>query len=71
VPDVPGVGWMDDFFILASAILNFWQYQVQQRGQKTAIIWIKRLKWIMVFFAVSFSFFCILFGALVIKSLIK
>ena len=47
IPDVPVVGWVDDFFITATTLLNCVQQFTAETSQTLSAI-AKTLKWILI-----------------------
>lgn len=65
IPDFPPIGWIDDFFITATATLNLIQKAVEDSVPWLAQI-AKNLKWIMIILGIIAVLLVVLCGALII-----
>ena len=68
VPDVPIIGWFDDFFVTSSALFNCIQQFVED-GNDVLVKVIKWLKWTCLLLTVLIILIFILVTATVIKLL--
>lgn len=66
IPDIPGLGWIDDFFVTATASLNLIQKSAQGSVQWLATI-AKSLKWLTVIVGIIAVLLVVLLGATIIK----
>ena len=66
IPDIPVVGWVDDFFITATAVLNLIQQHTQESMQWLSAI-AKTLKWITVALGVIVVLLVALFASLIVS----
>lgn len=66
IPDIPVVGWVDDFFINATAILNLIQAECSQTNQWLASI-AKGLKWVVIALGVVFILLVLLLGSFIVS----
>ena len=66
IPDVPVIGWIDDFFITATATLN-----LIQKAAEDSMPWLsaiaKTLKWITVILGIIAILLVVLCGTLIVK----
>ena len=65
IPDFPVVGWIDDFFITATATLNLIQKAVEDSVSWLAQI-AKNLKWIMIILGIIAILLVVLCGTLLV-----
>lgn len=68
IPDVPVIGWIDDFFITATATLNLIQKAVEDSVPWLAQI-AKNLKWIMIILGIIAIILVVLCGTLILSLL--
>lgn len=68
IPDVPVIGWIDDFFITATATLNLIQKAVEDSVPWLAQI-AKNLKWIMIILGIIAILLVVLCGTLLVSVL--
>lgn len=66
IPDIPVVGWIDDFFITATASLNLIQKSAEDSIQWLATI-AKTLKWLMIIVGIIAILLVALLGAALVK----
>lgn len=66
IPDIPVIGWIDDFFITATATLNLVQKCAQGSMQWLAMI-AKTLKWLIVIVGIIAVSLVALVGAAIVK----
>lgn len=66
VPDIPVVGWIDDFFISATGILNLIQAEVSKTSQGIAQ-GIKMLKWLIIGIGIIAILLVLLLGSLIVS----
>lgn len=64
IPDIPVIGWVDDFFVTATATLNFIQKAAEDSEEWLATI-AKTLKWIIVLLGVIAILLILLCGTLI------
>lgn len=68
IPDVPVIGWIDDFFITATATLN-----LIQKAAEDSVPWLaqiaKNLKWIMIILGIIAILLVVLCGSLILSLL--
>ena len=68
IPDVPVIGWIDDFFITATATLN-----LIQKAAEDSVPWLaqiaKNLKWIMIILGIIAIILVVLCGTLILSLL--
>ena len=66
IPDVPVIGWIDDFFITATATLN-----LIQKAAEDSMPWLsaiaKTLKWRTVILGIIAILLVVLCGTLIVK----
>jgi uncharacterized membrane protein YkvA (DUF1232 family) len=66
IPDIPVIGWIDDFFVTAVASLN-----VIQKTLADSVMWLsqiaKILKWLTIGVGAIVILLILLLGALIIK----
>lgn len=66
IPDIPVVGWVDDFFITATATLNLIQKATtDSAGWLSAIA--KTLKWVTIILGIIAILLVALCGTLIVK----
>ena len=68
VPDIPIVGWVDDFFIIAIAGLNLLQGYASEGNSSLAQL-LKFVKWAVIIFGVISILLILLLGTLIVKLL--
>jgi len=66
IPDIPVIGWIDDFFVLSATLLNLWEKSTG-RTEHTLRHGLKVLKWIAVILGVIVILILLLIGALIVK----
>ncbi|GHV66106.1 hypothetical protein FACS1894199_08810 [Bacteroidia bacterium] len=66
VPDIPVIGWIDDFFVVAVGGLNLIQAECQQANVHLAAI-VKTIKWAVLILGVIMVLLIILLGSLIVK----
>lgn len=66
IPDIPVVGWVDDFFITATAGLNLIQGYAADSSHSLAQL-VKMVKWALIIFGVICILLVLLLGALIVK----
>ena len=68
IPDVPVIGWVDDFFVIAVTVLNLLEKETGKVNETFGAI-LKVLKWIMLGLGVIAVLLIVLFGTLIYKML--
>lgn len=66
IPDIPVVGWVDDFFINVTAILNLIQAECHQTNETLASI-AKGLKWVAIGIGVVVILLVLLLGSFIVS----
>jgi len=66
IPDIPVVGWVDDFFITATAGLNLLQGYAADSSQALAQI-VKMFKWGLIILGIICIALILLLGTLIVK----
>ena len=66
IPDIPVIGWIDDFFINATAILNLIQAECHQTNETLASI-AKGLKWLAIGRGVVVILLVLLLGSFIVS----
>jgi uncharacterized membrane protein YkvA (DUF1232 family) len=66
IPDIPVVGWIDDFFFLASSGLNVIQKGIGQTNTTLSSI-LKLIKFITLFLGIIIVLLILLFGTVILK----
>lgn len=66
IPDIPVIGWIDDFFVLSAAILNLLEHTTG-RTHYTLRKGLKAAKWIMIILGIIVILLLVLIGALIIN----
>ncbi|WP_314817769.1 DUF1232 domain-containing protein [Capnocytophaga gingivalis] len=66
IPDIPVVGWVDDFFITATAGLNLIQGYTADSSRSLAQL-VKMVKWALIVFGVICILLVLLLGTLIVK----
>lgn len=66
IPDIPVVGWVDDFFITATATLNLIQKAAADSAEGLSAI-AKTLKWITLILGIIAILLVVLCGTLIVK----
>lgn len=66
IPDIPVVGWVDDFFITATATLNLIQKAAADSAEGLSAI-TKTLKWITLILGIIAILLVVLCGTLIVK----
>ncbi|SRR6266545_1203693 len=66
IPDVPVVGWFDDFFVVAAAALNVLQHGMGQQNRLLVQI-VGLLKWGVIAVGAVLILLVLLLGAVIIK----
>ena len=66
IPDMPAIGWVDDFFVVAFGMINLVQGYTNETNKKVAKI-IKILKWIIAIFGIICIIFILFLGSVIIK----
>ena len=72
LPDVPVVGWLDDFFIVATAVLNLIQGYIQgytEDNNQSLSRLLRIFKWVLIVLGVIGIVLVLLLGALIVKLL--
>lgn len=70
LPDIPFVGWFDDFFLLSAAVLNLLQAQMTETHLLLAKT-LKMLKWIMLVLGIIIILLILLLGTLIVSMVAK
>ena len=68
IPDLPVIGWVDDFFITATTVLNAIQAFTEQNSAYVASI-AKSLKWMLFILGVIVILLVALLGASIVAML--
>lgn len=68
IPDIPVVGWVDDFFIIIVAGLNLLQGYASEGNSSLAQL-LKFVKWAVIIFGVISILLILLLGTLIVKLL--
>lgn len=66
IPDIPVVGWVDDFFITATAGLNLIQGYTADSSRSLAQL-VKMVKWAVIILGVVCILLVLLLGTLIVK----
>ena len=66
IPDIPIVGWVDDFFITTTAGLNLLQGYAADSSQSLAQL-VKMIKWGIIILGVICIALVLLLGTLIVK----
>lgn len=66
IPDIPVIGWIDDFFINATAILNLIQAECQKTNETLAYI-AKVLKWVAIGIGAVVILLALLLGSFIVS----
>ena len=66
IPDMPAIGWIDDFFVVALGMINLVQGYTNDTNEKLAKI-IKILKWIIAILGIICIIFILFLGSVIIK----
>lgn len=66
IPDIPVVGWVDDFFITATAGLNLIQQYTSESMQWLSTI-AKTLKWLTIILGVIVVLLVAIFASLIVS----
>jgi uncharacterized membrane protein YkvA (DUF1232 family) len=64
IPDIPVVGWIDDFFIVSAASLNLMEKITGKEHQSLRSV-LKALKWVMIVLGVVVILLLLLLGTLI------
>lgn len=68
VPDVPFIGWADDFFIILFAVLNLLQFSTEDKNPALSKL-TKWMKWLVVLLGVVVVLLLLVFGAAIARLL--
>ena len=66
VPDIPVVGWVDDFFVTATAVLNLVQCFTEESEQRLSRM-AKLLKWFVATLGVIVVLLVVLFASVIVS----
>lgn len=66
IPDIPVVGWVDDFFITATAGLNLIQQYTSESMQWLSTI-AKTLKWLTIILGVIVILLVVIFASMIVS----
>ena len=66
IPDMPAIGWVDDFFVVTLGMINLVQGYTNETNKKLAKI-IKILKWIIAILLIICIIFILFLGSVIIK----
>lgn len=66
IPDIPVVGWVDDFFITATAGLNLIQQYTSESMQTLSMI-AKTLKWVTIILGAIVVLLVAIFASLIVS----
>lgn len=66
IPDIPVVGWVDDFFITATAGLNLIEQNTKESMQWLSTI-AKSLKWVVIILGIIVILLVALLGSLIVS----
>ena len=70
IPDIPLIGWVDDFFLLSAAVLNLVQTRFGETKALLARI-ANMLKWIMLVLAIIVILLVLLLGTVLLQICVK
>jgi uncharacterized membrane protein YkvA (DUF1232 family) len=66
IPDIPVIGWIDDFFVLSAAVLNLLEHMTG-RTHYTLRSVLKSIKWIVIVLGIIVILLLVLIGTLIVK----
>ena len=66
IPDIPVIGWIDDFFVLSAAILNLLEH-FTGRTHYTLRKGLKYAKWIVVILGIIVVLLLFIIGAIIVN----
>ena len=66
IPDVPVIGWVDDFFVIAVTVLNLLEKEIGKVNQSLTTI-LKVLKWITLGLGIVAVLLLLLLGTVIYK----
>lgn len=66
IPDIPVIGWIDDFFVLSAAIVNLLEH-LTGREHYTLRQLLKYTKWVLIIVGAIVVVMIVLLGALIIN----
>lgn len=66
IPDIPVIGWIDDFFVLSAAILNLLEHTTG-RTHYTLRRTLKVTKWIVIIIGIVVVLLLFIIGALIVN----
>lgn len=66
IPDIPVIGWIDDFFVLSAAVLNLLEHFTGRTNYTLRTV-LKVLKWIVIILGIIVVLLLLLLGAIIIK----
>ncbi len=66
IPDVPVIGWVDDFFVIAVTVLNLLEKEIGKVNQSLTTI-LKVLKWITLGLGIIAVLLLLLLGTVIYK----
>ncbi len=66
IPDIPVIGWVDDFFVMASTGLNLLEKELGKMSDVLRMIF-KALKWITIVLGIIAVILVVLLGAVIVK----
>jgi hypothetical protein len=66
IPDIPIIGWIDDFFVLSAAILNLLEHMTG-REHYTLRKGFKYAKWLLIIIGIIVIIILVLLGALIVN----
>ena len=66
IPDIPVIGWVDDFFVFTATLLNLLEEIVKKMDFGFASI-VKWIKWILILLGVIVVLLLIFLGSFIVK----
>ncbi len=66
IPDIPVIGWIDDFFVVTAALLNLLEHFTGQTHYTLRSI-LRALKWTIVILGIIIILLLLLLGAVIIN----
>lgn len=69
IPDIPIIGWIDDFFVLSAAILNLLEHMTGRTNYTLRSI-LKALKWTVIILGIVVVLLLVLIGTLIVRWLL-
>ncbi len=69
IPDIPIIGWIDDFFVLSAAILNLLEHTTGKTNYTLRSV-LKVFKWAVMLLGIIIILLLVLIGTLLAKLLL-